>query len=63
LISAFAAMFGIELAPEKLQAITTAAVPGVLILYDREWNPIVNPFGDKTELMKSLGISYNLILD
>jgi hypothetical protein len=63
LISAFAAKFGIEFAPEKLRAITTATVPGVVILYDREWIPIAKPFGDKTELMKSLGISYNLILD
>jgi hypothetical protein len=36
LISAFAAMFGIEFAPKKLRAITTTAVPGVVILYDRE---------------------------
>jgi hypothetical protein len=63
LIFAFAAMFDIKFAPEKLRAITTAAEPGVVILYDREWIPIVKPFGDKEELMKSLGISYNLILD
>jgi hypothetical protein len=63
LISAFAAMFGIEVAPEKLRAITTAEEPGVVILYDREWIPIVKPFGDKEELMKSVGISNNLILD
>jgi hypothetical protein len=57
LISAFAVMFGIKFASKKLRAITTAAEPGVVILYDREWIPIVKPFGDKEELLKSLGIS------
>jgi hypothetical protein len=61
IISAFAAMFGIELAPEKLRAIRSGE-PGVITLYNREWEPFSQPFGNTDSRMKSLGILINLDL-
>jgi hypothetical protein len=60
IISAFAAMFGIEFAPAKLRAITTISPPGEVVLYSREWVPIVVPFGDSAAYITSLDITYNL---
>jgi hypothetical protein len=45
IISAFAAVFGIEFAPKKLRAITSGK-PGGITLYNREWEPFSQPFGD-----------------
>jgi hypothetical protein len=61
IISAFAAMFGIEFAPEKLRAIKSGE-PGEITLYNREWVPFSQPFDDTESLMKSLGIFINLDL-
>jgi hypothetical protein len=58
--SAFAGMFGIAFHPEKLRAITTAKVPGVMTLYDWNWTPITKAFGDVKAYITSLGVSYNL---
>jgi hypothetical protein len=58
--SAFAGMFGIAFHPEKLRAITTAKVPGVMTLYDWNWSPITKAFGDVKAYITSLGVSYNL---
>ena len=63
IISAFAAMFGVVFAPEKLRAVTTAKDPGEVVLYTREWEPIRKPFGDAKAYIKSLGIEYNLVLN
>jgi hypothetical protein len=60
IISAFAAMFGIEFAPVKLWAITTIDPPEDVVLYTRDWVPIVVPFGDAKAFITSLGITYNL---
>jgi hypothetical protein len=61
IISAFAAMFGIEFASEKLKAITSGD-PGEITLYNREWIPFSQPFEDTESLMKSLGILISLDL-
>jgi hypothetical protein len=61
IISAFGAMFGIKFAPEKLRAITSGD-PGEINLYNREWIPFSQPFGDTESLTKSLGILINLDL-
>jgi hypothetical protein len=53
-------MFDIAFHPEKLRAITTAEVPGVMSLYDWNWTPIVKEFGDTKAYITSLGVSYNL---
>jgi hypothetical protein len=58
--SAFAGMFGIAFHPEKLRAITTAKVPGVMTLYDWNWTSITKEFGDRTAFNTSLGVSFNL---
>jgi hypothetical protein len=58
--SACAGMFGIAFHPEKLLAITTAKVPGVMTLYDWNWTPIVEGFGGIKAYITSLGFSYNL---
>jgi hypothetical protein len=63
IISAFAAMFGIEFAPAKLRAVSSRTNPGDVVLYTRDWVPIVAPFGDKSAYIKSLGIKYNLFRD
>jgi hypothetical protein len=63
IISAFAAMFGIEFAPAKLRAVSSRTNPGEVILYTRDWVLIVAPCGDKSEYIKSLGIKYNLFRD
>jgi hypothetical protein len=60
IISAFAAIFGIEFASTKLWAITTISLPGEVVLYSREWVPIVVPFGKAAAYITSLGITYNL---
>jgi hypothetical protein len=39
--SVFAMMFGREFAPAKLWVITTISAPGEVVLYFREWTPIV----------------------
>jgi hypothetical protein len=62
IISAFAAMFGIEFAP-KLRTVSSRTNPGDVVLYTRDWVPIVAPFGDKSAYIKSLGIKYNLFRD
>jgi hypothetical protein len=54
--SAFAGMFGIIFAPEKMRAITSRNVPGNLTFYSQEWVPMVQPFGGMETLMKTLGI-------
>jgi hypothetical protein len=58
--SAFAGMFGIAFYPEKLRAITTVKVQGVMTLYDWNWTPITKEFGNRTAFITSLGVSYNL---
>jgi hypothetical protein len=63
IISAFAAMFGIEFAPAKLWATTTIDPPGDVVLYTREWIPIVVPFGDTKAFITSLDITYHLKRD
>jgi hypothetical protein len=63
IISAFAAMFGIEFAPAKLSAITTTTTPGEVVLYSCEWVPIVVSFGDAAAYITSLGITYKLNRD
>jgi hypothetical protein len=54
--SAFAEMFGIIFAPEKMRAITSRKVPGNNTFYSREWVPMVQPFGGMETSMKTLGI-------
>jgi hypothetical protein len=59
-------MFGIEFAPAKLRAVSSRTNPGEVVLYTRDWVPIVAPFGDKSAnrtFIKSLGIKYNLFRD
>jgi hypothetical protein len=63
IISAFAAMFGVEFAPAKLRAITTISPPREVVLYFREWVPIMVPLGDDAAYITSLGITYNLNQD
>jgi hypothetical protein len=60
IISAFAAMFGIEFAPKKLRAVSSRTNPRDVVLYTCDWVPIVAPFGDKSAYIKSLGIKCNL---
>jgi hypothetical protein len=48
IILAFAALFGIEFAPAKLRAVSSRMNPGEVVLYTRDWVPIVAPFGDKS---------------
>jgi hypothetical protein len=56
-------MFGIEFPPAKLRAIRTITPPGEVVLYTREWTPIVATFGDAKSYIVSLGITYNLNRD
>jgi hypothetical protein len=63
IISAFAAMLGIDFAPAKLRAVSSRTNPGDVVLYIRDWVSIVSPFGDKSAYIKSLGIKYNLFRD
>jgi hypothetical protein len=55
--SAFAGMFGVIFAPEKMRAITSHKVPGNLIIfYSQEWVQMVQPFGGMEIPMTTLGI-------